>query len=215
VDGQRVVFEMALDEEALAPPFLETAGLVLRRFTEADVDLLIELDSDPDVMRFITGGTPTSREEIENEVLPAFISYYERFDGYGFWAAIERETGGFIGWFHLRPDPTTTSEDPELGYRLRAAAWGKGYATEGARALIDKAFRELGANRVVASTMAVNIASRRVMEKAGLRFVKVYYPEWLLSIDGGADGGVEYAVDKADWDAVRTTDRNTTETDVQ
>ena len=55
--------------------FLETERLVLRRFTEADVDLLAGLDSDPDVMRYITGGRPTSREEIRDDVLPAFLRY--------------------------------------------------------------------------------------------------------------------------------------------
>jgi RimJ/RimL family protein N-acetyltransferase len=130
--------------------------LVLRRFTEADVDLLVELDSDPDVMRFITGGRTTPTEEVENEVLPAFLGYYERFEGYGFWAAIERESGAFIGWFHFRPARGAASNEPELGYRLRSSAWGKGYATEGSRALIHKGFTELGVTRVVAETMAVN-----------------------------------------------------------
>ena len=83
--------------------FLETDRLVLRRFTIADVDDLVSLDADPDVMRFVTGGIPTSREEIENEVLPAFLGYYERYEGYGFWAAIEKKTGEFLGWFHFRP----------------------------------------------------------------------------------------------------------------
>jgi RimJ/RimL family protein N-acetyltransferase len=72
--------------------FLETERLVLRRFTEDDVDNLVELDSDPDVMRFINGGRPTPRHEIEGDVLPAFLDYYERFAGYGFWAAVEKST---------------------------------------------------------------------------------------------------------------------------
>jgi RimJ/RimL family protein N-acetyltransferase len=64
--------------------FLETPRLVLRRFTMADVDNLVSLDADPDVMHFITGGIATSRAEIEKEVLPAFLAYYARHDGYGF-----------------------------------------------------------------------------------------------------------------------------------
>jgi RimJ/RimL family protein N-acetyltransferase len=85
--------------------FLETERLVLRQFTEHDVDELVELDGDPEVMHFITGGRTTPREEIEKEVLPAFLRYYERYTGYGFWAAIEKSTGQFIGWFHFRPAP--------------------------------------------------------------------------------------------------------------
>ena len=83
--------------------FLETARLLLRRFTEDDVDNLAELDSDPDVMRFINGGRSTPREEIESDVLPGFLGYYERFSGYGFWAAVEKSSGRFVGWFHFRP----------------------------------------------------------------------------------------------------------------
>ena len=83
--------------------FLETERLTLRQFTPDDVDNLVELDSDPEVMRYITGGRATPREEIERRELPAFLAYYTRADGYGFWAAVEKATGDFIGWFHLRP----------------------------------------------------------------------------------------------------------------
>jgi RimJ/RimL family protein N-acetyltransferase len=191
---------MALDSGDANPVFLETDRLVLRRFTESDLDLLVELDSDPEVMRFITGGRATPRGEVESEVLPAFLSYYERFDGYGFWAAIEKKSGAFIGWFHLRPGPGAPIDEPELGYRFRSSAWDKGYATEGSRALIHKAFTELGATRVVAETMAVNVRSRRVMEKAGLTLVRTFQQEWPYRIDGEDDGDVEYAVRKADWE---------------
>ena len=74
-----------------------------------------------------------------------------RFPGYGFWAAIEKTTGDFLGWFHYRPAPGDPPDQPELGYRLRCEAWGKGYATEGSRALIAKGFAEFGVQRVVAS----------------------------------------------------------------
>jgi len=87
--------------------FLETERLLLRQFTGDDADLLVALDSDPLVMRYITGGIPTSRSEIESDYLPAFLDYYQRYPGYGFWAAIEKTTGEFLGWFHFRPGPTT------------------------------------------------------------------------------------------------------------
>ena len=158
--------------------FLETERLVLRRFTEADVDNLFDLDRDPDVMRFLNGGKPTPREVIQNEILPRFLRYYERFAGYGYWAAIEKSTGDFLGWFHFRPAEGSSPDEVEIGYRLRKSAWGKGYATEGARALIRKGFAELGVQRVIAETMAVNIASRRVMEKAGLRLARTFHQAW-------------------------------------
>src|SRR5215210_659949 len=98
--------------------FLETERLILRRLTMDDVDLVVALDSDPDVTFHITGGAPSTREEVESEFLPAWLDYYRRFPGYGFWAVEERATGAFIGWFHLRPEPSDPDDEPELGYRL-------------------------------------------------------------------------------------------------
>ncbi|CAA9579089.1 MAG: Acetyltransferase, GNAT family [uncultured Thermomicrobiales bacterium] len=180
--------------------FLETERLVLRRFTETDVDHLYELDGDPEVMRFLTGGVSTSRDVIEHEILPHFMSYYERGDGYGYWAAIEKSTGAFLGWFHFRPPNGADPDEAGLGYRLRRVAWGQGYGTEASRALIRKGFAELGVRRVVASTAAANLASRRVMEKAGLTLVRTYRITWPGLFDGVEQEDVEYALSKADWE---------------
>jgi RimJ/RimL family protein N-acetyltransferase len=180
--------------------FLETERLVLRRFTEADVDALCELDGDPEVMRFITGGRPTPRDMIRDETLPRFLRAYERFEGFGVWAAVERSTGGFLGWFEFYPPDGRGPEEAELGYRLLRRAWGRGYATEGSRALIRKGFTELGVRRVVAETMAVNAASRRVMEKAGLTYVRTFHQQWPEPIEGDEHGDVEYALKKAEWE---------------
>ena len=177
--------------------------MFLRRFTVDDVSLLVELDGDPDVMRYITGGVPTPREEIEQDYMPAFLSYYERFEGYGFWAAVETARQDFLGWFHFRPASGAPENEPELGYRLRREAWGKGYATEGSRALIDLGFLQYGVERVVASTMAVNLGSRRVMEKSGLRLIRTFHQDWPHRIDGEEHGDVEYALTREDWLAAR------------
>jgi len=179
--------------------FLETERLLLRRFTESDVANLHDLDGDPEVMRFVNGGKPVSRDVIREETLPRFLRAYERFEGFGVWAAIERSTGEFVGWFEFYPRKHGSPEEVELGYRLRRSAWGKGYATEGSRAVIRKGFTELGVQRVVAETMAVNAASRRVMEKAGLKFVRTFHQDWPERIEGDEYGDVEYALTKADW----------------
>lgn len=179
--------------------FLETERLLLREFTADDVDNLVDLDGDPEVMQFITGGLTTSREAIENETLPAFLSYYDRYPGYGFWAAIERSTGDFLGWFHFRPAEGHPEDEPELGYRLRKSSWGKGYAAEGSRALIRKGFLEFGVRRVVAEAMVVHTASRRVMEKAGLTLARTFHQDWPYPIDGDDQGDVEYALTREDW----------------
>ncbi|TCO52607.1 GNAT family N-acetyltransferase [Actinocrispum wychmicini] len=158
---------------------VETERLVLRPVTESDVDFLVELDSDPRVMRFLTGGDPTPRAEVVQKMLRP-----------GRWAAIERATGEFVGWFAL---VSTGEGEAELGYRLRAASWGRGYATEGSKALVDKGFAD-GLRRVWAQTMAVNTASRRVMERSGLVYVRTFHLDWDDPIDGTEHGEVEYAL---------------------
>jgi RimJ/RimL family protein N-acetyltransferase len=180
---------------------LRTERLVLRRFTPDDLDALVQLDADPAVMRYITGGRPTSREQLRDEVLPAWLGGYERGDGWGFWAAEERTSGAFLGWFHLRPGPDDPGDEPELGYRLVQRVWGQGLATEGARALIDEAFLRLGARRVYATTMSVNAGSQRVMQKAGMRFVRHFQADWPESIPGDEHGDVEFAITRAEWEA--------------
>lgn len=180
--------------------FLETERLLLREFTADDVDNLVELDSDPDVMQHITGGLPTSREEIETETMPAFLAYYDRGPGYGFWAVIEKSTGDFLGWFHFRPAEGHPDDEPELGYRLRKAAWGKGYGAEGSRALIAKGFTEFGVRRVLAETMVVHTPSRRVMEKSGMSVSRTFHVDWPYPIPGDEHGDVEYALTREDWE---------------
>jgi RimJ/RimL family protein N-acetyltransferase len=189
--------------------YLETDRLVLRRFTGDDVDNIVELDSDPVVMRYITGGRATPREEVRDEVLPFWLAYYERGEELGFWAAVEKATGEFVGWFHFRPRPGgppaggDADSGVELGYRLRRDAWGKGYATEGSVALIRKGFTELGVDRIYAETLAVNAGSRRVMEKAGLRYIRTFHQDWPEKIPGDEHGDVEYALTRAEWQAAQ------------
>ena len=187
--------------------FLETERLVPRRFTAADLDHLVALDADPAVVRYVTGGKPTPCAEIERDVLPAFLAYYERFAGYGFWAAIEKSTGAFLGRFHLRPAPGGPPDEPALGDRLRRSARGQGYATEASRAPIREGFAELGARRVVAETVAVHAAPRRVREQAGLRLVRTFHQDWPHPIPGDEHGDVECAPSRTDRERQEAAER--------
>lgn len=180
--------------------FLETERLALRAFTEADEDRLLELDNDPAVMRFINGGRPTSREAIREQTLPRLLHAYPCFGTRGYWAAEEKDTGTFLGWFAFRPLFDDSPAVVELGYRLYPSAWGTGYATEGSRALIRKGFTDLGVERVTANTMTVNTRSRRVMEKAGLSYVRSFTEDWPDVIEGSEHGDVEYELTRAEWE---------------
>jgi RimJ/RimL family protein N-acetyltransferase len=185
-----------------------TERLVLRRLDAGDADNLMTLDGDPEVMRYLDGGTRT-RAQIE-ATLDELVALNERYDEYGYWAAHSRSDDAFVGWFLLHPVRPTddaivfwpAGEDPavlSLGYRLRRTAWGHGYATEGARALVRHAFDDLGANEVVATTMAVNTGSRRVLEKAGLRHVRTVHIGWDDPLPGNEHGDVEYRLTRDDY----------------
>ncbi|MEW2630802.1 GNAT family N-acetyltransferase [Streptomyces sp. NPDC048389] len=181
-------------------PFLETERMALRPFTADDTDQLVDLDGDPEVMRYISGGRPTPRDTVRTVQLPRLLHRHPGTGTHGFWAAEIKETRTFLGWFEFRPLTDDSSAVVELGYRLRRAAWGHGYATEGSRALIDKGFTELGVERVTANTMAVNAGSRRVMEKSGLKYVRTYFGDWPETIAGSEHGEVEYALTKSEWE---------------
>jgi RimJ/RimL family protein N-acetyltransferase len=178
--------------------YLRTERLWLRRFTADDVELLVGLDSDAEVMRYLTG-QPTSRDEVESVVLPRILEVYAAHPQLGTFKAEAPE--GFVGWFGLQP--TAEPRTVDVGYRLNRTAWGKGYATEGTKALIAKAFTELGMERVVADTMAVNHRSREVMRRSGLRFVKLWHEHFDDPLPGTEFGEVLYAIDRATWEAGR------------
>ena len=115
---------------------------------------------------------------------PPLLSLIRRSDH----LSLEKTSHAFLGWFHFRP-AAEDSEEIELEYRLQRLAWGKGYTTEGAQALIRKGFLELGVRRVGATALVANIASIRVMEKAGLTLEKRYWYKGTLE-------AVKYVLDR-------------------
>ena len=138
----------------------------IRPITPSDLDALVALDADPEVMRYINGGQPTPRALAAEILLPRMLAAAVR-PGLGFFA-VEAPEGAFLGWVHLRLDSFEPSW-AELGYRLARPFWGQGVATGASRVLARRAFDELGFDVVSARTMPENLASRRVMEKVGLR----------------------------------------------
>lgn len=160
---------------------METERLTLRPLGESDVDELDALHADPEVMRFLD---------------PAPVEHHL---GDGFLAAHEKSSGRFVGWFELKPLGDGVAE---LGYRLHREFWGRGYATEGGKALISRGFTTGGVRRVVATTMFVNAGSRRVMEKCGLRHVRTFHVDWPEPLPGSEHGEVEYALTREEWQSI-------------
>ena len=147
---------------------LETPRLLLRRWQEADRAPFAEMNADPVVMHYFEA--PFTREQSDE----AFDRYLAAFDraGFSFFATIVRDTGDFAGTIGLQimrdVVPNLPQPAVEIGWRLARTAQGKGFATEGARAIVDFAFNELCLSEVVAITAIPNQASRRVMEKLGM-----------------------------------------------
>lgn len=191
-------------QTALVEILLETERLALRQFVPSDLDALVELYNDADVMHFINNGQPVPREEVRGD-LDHFLGWHRRSDDRGFWAAIERSSERFVGWFHFRPHEVDQPRVVEVGYRLHRSAWGRGLASEGTKALIDHGFATSDIDRVTAETMAVHTASRRVMEHAGMRLVRTFQSDWPVRIPGDEHGDVEYAIDRADWQGAAPT----------
>jgi RimJ/RimL family protein N-acetyltransferase len=188
-------------------PEIETRRMLLRPLSADDAGLLHELDSDPEVMRYLSGGPPTPLQAIESRILPGMLAIAAAGDGHGAWAAMDHASGAFVGWFMLRPGSDGVSS--EAGYRLLRRWWGRGLATEGLEALLQRAFVEMGRERVFGTTYEENHASRRVMEKAGMRLVRRFRPgaEQLAAGNTfeptdeepwpGED--VEYAIGRQEW----------------
>ncbi|WP_326565555.1 GNAT family N-acetyltransferase [Amycolatopsis rhabdoformis] len=180
----------------------ETPRLRLRPFTSADAGVLADLHGDPAVMRFVDDGRPVSREVVEHKTLPEILAEYRDLPaGHGCFAAVNARTDQFAGWFSLKPAASRGLDagGTEVGYRLVPAVWGRGFATEGLGALVWKAFTELDAERVVATTMTVNTRSRRVLEKVGLKLVRTFFLEWPEYLEGAEHGDVEYALSREEW----------------
>ena len=169
-------------------PVLSTERLALRPASASDLDILIGLNSDPAVMAYILGRAATAAETAEEwEQRLAKKSNPEV--GLGYWLGFE--DGHFIGWWSaswFAPRPNSSG----IGYRLHASAWGRGLATEGADAMIAQAFSVPSVDSVFASTMAVNAASRRVLEKLGMTHVRSWTEKWEEPIPGAEHGEVGY-----------------------
>jgi RimJ/RimL family protein N-acetyltransferase len=156
---------------------LETERLVVRRFTEDDAEELLRLESDPEVLKHVGRGPLTDAAAYRRHIRSAFLPWYDCPGTHGVWAVVERASREFIGACSLKPALRAryaavvgyAADDVELGYGLRRASWGKGYATELARALVQRGFLDPDAARVVASVSVENVASIRVLEKAGLQ----------------------------------------------
>lgn len=178
--------------------YLQTDRMILRELELSDEENIFNLDSDPEVMKYISNGMASSREDVRSALIRTHDLYLKHQRRFGFWAAIEKSSHQFMGWFHFRPakmDPENIKRI-ELGYRFKKIYWGKNFATEGSRALIAKGFSQLGVEEVFAVTMKANLGSQGVMKKSGLLFSREFYDK---EFPGTQDLDVEYVISRKDW----------------
>jgi RimJ/RimL family protein N-acetyltransferase len=147
-------------------PTLRTARLVLRPFTEEDIEPLHGLLGKGDVMRYFPNPNPPSLEGVQKLVLGQLKHWHDH--GYGWWGVEFPGTEGLIGWSGLTFLPETT--EVEVAYLLGKAFWGKGLATEAARACLRFGFERVKPDEIVAIVHPENVASQRVAEKLGMSF---------------------------------------------
>jgi ribosomal-protein-alanine N-acetyltransferase len=187
---------------------LTTERLVLRRLSIDDLEPLAAIYADPAVRRFFPEGTLT-RDETREEIAWMLEVDYPRY-GYGLWATILKDSGALIGRCGLLPWPVMGSERAALGvegpeerptpgrhvevevaYLLASPYWGRGLATEAARAVVRYGFATLGVDRLIALIDEENEASRRVATKIG------------MTVDGDVEEGGEvfplYAITRTRW----------------
>ncbi|HEX2143541.1 MAG TPA: GNAT family N-acetyltransferase [Glycomyces sp.] len=147
---------------------LQTERLTLREFADGDAEVLGQMNTEPEVMRYIGNGLPRDPEQAFELVEKFKAAWAER--GYGTFAVEIRESGEFAGFAAMAPPTFLPEIMPviEVGWRLRRDLWGKGYATEAAREVIRFAFEEVGLDRVVSCIHSENAASIRVAEKLGM-----------------------------------------------
>ena len=147
---------------------IETERVLLRPFSPDDLDAFALICADPEVMRYIGDGQPLSQAQTQTR-LAAIIEHRNR-HGFGVWAAVDRKIGDLMGYCGLQFLDNTP--EVEIGYRLARRFWGMGLASEAARASLEFGFGQLELDRIAAVVQPGNLASRRVVEKIGLKFVK-------------------------------------------
>ena len=181
------------------PPFL-TQRIRLVPMTTQHLPHLVELDSDPEVLRYILGRA-RSEQEVHDYWGPVCADTENDSVALGWWVGFRRADGDFLGWWDLSPDGSTPAPPTraEAGWRLARRHWRQGYATEGARALLHHGFVSRGLRTVWAETMAVNQPSRAVMTRLGMRHVRTDHRSWDDPLPGAEHGEVVYEITRDEW----------------
>jgi [ribosomal protein S5]-alanine N-acetyltransferase len=146
---------------------IQTPRLILRQFTKVDSSLILALNSDPEIVKYVHEATLKTEAQAEKILLDIILPQYK--NNLGRWAIHTKDTMDFIGWCGLKYRPEL--DEIDLGYRLMQNAWGKGFATEAAQHSLDYGFKNLNLKLITGRAHIENIASIKVLEKIGMDFI--------------------------------------------
>uniref|UniRef100_A0A486XVZ9 GCN5-related N-acetyltransferase n=1 Tax=Rheinheimera sp. BAL341 TaxID=1708203 RepID=A0A486XVZ9_9GAMM len=154
-----------------------TTRLHFSLLSEQDATLFFEVDQDTEVMRYINGGKLTSMQTIVEVMLPRMAQYRDATSGYGIWQVRRSDDNAYLGWVLIRPmgfhTSTPSSDDVEIGWRLKREYWGQGYASEAAKAVADAVVaNNNNVQFLSAIAMPDNAGSIGVMRKLAMQFIK-------------------------------------------
>lgn len=146
-----------------------------RLMSSLDAPLFFELDQDPEVMRYLNGGTPTPWKEIVDHFVPRIAKFTDPIKGTGLWEVVDKGNEDFLGWILVREYGFDTdyheTNNFELGWRFKRPCWGQGVASEAARAVMNVLQNNTTIARFSALADPDNLGSIAVMKKLGMRFV--------------------------------------------
>mgnify|MGYP001554239794 CR=1 FL=1 len=171
---------------------LETERLILREIIPEDESAFFKMDSDPEVHRFLGNSPVKDLAQIKDVI--AFIRKQYLENGIGRWAVVEKDSNEFIGWCGLKYFTETINNHIhiyDLGYRFSKDHWGKGYATEAAKACLEYGFNKMKLKEIYAMTDSRNLNSNKVLKKLGFTFIEKF----------------DYDGDESDWFKLNLIDR--------
>lgn len=155
--------------------FIETDRILLREIVESDAEDLFELDSDPEVHKYL-GNNPTKHIQKSRDIIKDIRDQYER-NGIGRWAVIDKTSGAFVGWSGLKYEDAPINDKDgyyDIGYRFKQKYWGKGYASESARVSLAYGFETLKWDKICGAAQIKNIGSNKVLQKIGLKLIESF-----------------------------------------
>ena len=145
----------------------ETPRLILGQFTEDDAGLILDLNSYPEIVKYVHEPVLITEEQAKKIIADIILPQYK--NNLGRWATYTKSNNEFIGWCGLKY--LADKDEIDLGYRFKKNAWGKGYATEAAKHTLDHGFNNLDLKLIIGRAHIENIASIKVLEKIGMQFI--------------------------------------------